>query len=160
MLPIIVYTDGSCKTSSRQGGWGYVILCPKTSKYDSYQEIEDYGYLCSTTNNKAELIAVVEALNTIHTNSSIPKNNHIVIHSDSQYVIRGMTSWYKYWLRNDWKLKSKKDTYVSNRDEWEQLLCYNQIYDISWKWCRGHNGNKYNEKADQLAKLGSYYKKI
>ncbi|HRG63679.1 MAG TPA: ribonuclease HI [Burkholderiales bacterium] len=130
---LIIYTDGACKGNPGIGGWGAILMYG-----DKVKEI--YGYAPETTNNRMELSAVIEALKVIK--RSCP----ITIFTDSQYVKRGITEWIDGWIKKNWKN-------VKNVDLWQELYPLSKQYDIDWQWVRGHNGDKYNERADELANL-------
>ena len=130
---IDIYTDGACKGNPGVGGWGAILLFGDKTK-------EINGYAPDTTNNRMELTAVIEALNVIK------RQCEIIIYTDSQYVQRGMTEWLAGWIKKNWKN-------VKNPDLWQELVNVAAQYSIEWRWVRGHNGDKYNERADELANL-------
>lgn len=130
---LIIYTDGACKGNPGIGGWGAILMYG-----DKVKEI--YGYAPETTNNRMELSAVIEALKVIK------RNCPITIFTDSQYVKRGITEWIDGWIKKNWKN-------VKNVDLWQELYPLSKQYNIDWQWVRGHNGDKYNERADELANL-------
>lgn len=134
---IKIYTDGACSGNPGKGGWGAILL---------YQDKEKTinGFDPETTNNRMELIAVIEALKIIK------KNIKIKIYTDSNYVKDGITKWIFSWKKNGWK-NSKKQV-VKNSDLWQELDLLVQKYDVEFFWVKGHNGDKYNEIADQLAR--------
>jgi len=141
---IKLYTDGACKGNPGIGGWGVLV---KTEN----QHKELSGFSKSTTNNRMELMAVIEGLKTIES------DEEIIITTDSQYVKNGINLWIKNWKKNGWKTASKKP--VKNKDLWIKLDSLVQNKSIVWKWVKGHSGNPGNEKADQLANKaikGSY----
>ena len=131
-----IFTDGACKGNPGVGGWGVLI---KSSNY--INELKGYEQL--TTNNRMELIAVIEGI------KSIEKNANIEITTDSKYVKNGINLWIDNWKKNDWKTSSKKP--VKNKELWLDLDKLVQNYNIEWKWVKGHSGHPGNEKADQLA---------
>lgn len=121
---------------SMKGGWGAVL------KYgDITKEIS--GFAKDTTNNKMELTACIEAL------ASITRSIEIEIHTDSQYVKKGITEWIFNWKKNGWKTASKQP--VKNAELWERLDELNAKLKPQWKWVKAHNGNVLNERADFLA---------
>lgn len=130
---LIIYTDGACKGNPGVGGWGAILLFGDKTK-------EINGYAPDTTNNRMELTAVIEALTVIK------RQCDIIIYTDSQYVQRGMTEWLDGWIKKNWKN-------VKNPDLWQELVNVAAQYSIEWRWVRGHNGDKYNERADELANL-------
>ena len=131
-----IFTDGACKGNPGVGGWGVLI---KSSNY--INELKGYEQL--TTNNRMELIAVIEGI------KSIEKNANIEITTDSKYVKNGINLWINNWKKNDWKTSSKKP--VKNKELWLDLDKLVQNYNIEWKWVKGHSGHPGNERADQLA---------
>ena len=132
-----IYTDGACLGNPGPGGWAALII-------DNNQEKILSGNNEMTTNNRMELLAVIKALETI--------NHHleITIYTDSKYVINGITSWIKNWKTNDWKSSSK--TPVKNIDLWKILDVNSQKQNIKWVWVKGHSGNTYNDKVDEIAR--------
>lgn len=133
---IIIYTDGACSKNPGKGGWGAVLLCKHHEKRMS-------GFAQETTNNRMEMQAVIEAL------KAIKKSSEITIYTDSKYVQNGICEWIHSWKKNGWKGASKKP--VKNVDLWKMLDEESQKHKIEWRWVKGHNGDKYNEIADQLA---------
>ena len=131
-----IFTDGACKGNPGVGGWGVLI---KSSNF--INELKGYEQL--TTNNRMELIAVIEGI------KSIEKNANIEITTDSKYVKNGINLWINNWKKNDWKTSSKKP--VKNKELWLDLDKLVQNYNIEWKWVKGHSGHPGNERADQLA---------
>ena len=131
-----IFTDGACKGNPGVGGWGVLI---KSSNY--INELKGYEQL--TTNNRMELIAVIEGI------KSIEKNANIEITTDSKYVKNGINLWIDNWKINGWKTSSKKP--VKNKELWLDLDKLVQNYNIEWKWVKGHSGHPGNERADQLA---------
>ncbi|MDA0617435.1 MAG: ribonuclease HI [Proteobacteria bacterium] len=136
MSKIIIYTDGACSMPSMKGGWGAVL------KYgDTVKEIA--GFSKETTNNQMELTACIEAL------SSITRDIEIEIHTDSQYVKKGITEWIFNWKKNGWKTAAKQP--VKNAELWIKLDVLNAKLKPQWHWVKAHNGNVLNERADFLA---------
>ena len=133
---IELFTDGACKGNPGLGGWGVLIKYSKISN-------ELKGTQQQTTNNRMELIAVIEGL------KSIKENAHIKITTDSMYVKNGINQWINNWKRNGWKTAAKKP--VKNKDLWQELDELVQNYSIKWIWVKGHSGHPGNERADQLA---------
>ena len=132
-----IFTDGACKGNPGVGGWGALVK-------SSYYTKELKGYEQLTTNNRMELIAVIEGI------KSIEKNANIEITTDSKYVKNGINLWIDNWKKNDWKTSKKKP--VKNKDLWIELDKQIQRHIIKWQWIKGHAGHKYNEKADYLAR--------
>lgn len=137
---INAFTDGACNQQAKRGGWGFVL-----TRDD--KKLRRSGGATNTTNNQMELVAVIEALKTLK--DRYPKNP-IVVHSDSQYVIKGMNEWLVGWKQNNWIKSDKKP--VLNRDLWIELDSLNEELNVDWNWVKAHNGNVYNEEADQLAR--------
>ena len=142
---IKLYTDGACKGNPGIGGWGVLV------KIENEQR-ELSGFSENTTNNRMELVAVIEGL------KFIKPNMEIIITTDSQYVKNGINQWIINWKRNGWKTASKKP--VKNKDLWVELDSLVQNKQIKWKWVKGHSGHPGNEKADQLANeaIEGFYK--
>ena len=139
MKDVIIYTDGACRGNPGIGGWGVLM-----SYQDEVKEL--YGGEADTTNNKMELKAVIEGLNTLKEPCSVK------VFTDSKYVMEGINSWIHNWKKNNWKTANKKD--VKNKDLWIQLDNLVSKHNIAWEWVKGHSGNPGNEKADELANRG------
>jgi len=139
MKNIIIYTDGACKGNPGPGGWGALLVCGE-------HERELFGGEPLTTNNRMELIAVIEALQALR--SQLP----VTIYTDSQYVQKGITEWLAGWRARGWKTAARKP--VKNADLWQQLADLADGFEISWRWVRGHAGHAGNERADALANRG------
>ena len=133
---IQIFTDGACKGNPGMGGWGVLI------KYSGISN-ELKGFQSETTNNRMELIAVIEGLKTIKEGANIE------LITDSKYVKNGIKQWIVNWKNNGWKTASKKP--VKNIDLWKELDELVQNFSIEWKWVKGHSGHLGNERADQLA---------
>ena len=138
---IEIYTDGGCWGNPGPGGWAYVLIT------DDGTVITNSGSSLMTTNNKMELSAVIEALKSISLSSSNASLN-LVVHTDSQYVKNGITTWIHTWVRNGWKTAAKKS--VKNREFWIELQQLADHLEIEWKWVKGHAGVEYNELCDTL----------
>jgi len=136
---INIYTDGACKGNPGPGGWGAVL------EYDG-EEKELYGGERATTNNRMELTAVIEAL------AALKRPCRIVLHTDSQYVQKGITEWLRGWKARGWRTASKEP--VKNVDLWKKLDEAVQDHHIRWVWVKGHSGHDGNERADALANKG------
>ncbi len=134
---ITIYTDGACLGTPGKGGWAAVLLYKNHSK-------EIFGNQAHTTNNRMELTAVIEALKTVK------KSSNIVVYTDSTYVKDGITSWLAKWKQNNWQTSKKSP--VKNIDLWQELDLQSKDHQINWQWVKAHNGNHYNEIADQLAR--------
>lgn len=133
---VILYTDGACRGNPGPGGWGVLL------QYGDRQKTL-YGYEQNTTNNRMELTAVIEGLKTL------TRPCGIVLHTDSKYVLQGITEWLSNWKKNGWKTAARKP--VKNDDLWKQLDSETTRHEIEWKWVKGHSGNNGNEIADRLA---------
>lgn len=137
VLTANIYTDGACKGNPGPGGWGAIIVVDG-------KEIELCGGETSTTNNRMELIAVIEAL------SYLTSPCNITLTSDSKYVIDAIEKgWLANWKNNGWQKADK--TPVANVELWKQLLLLLDKHNVSFVWIKGHAGHKYNERCDKLA---------
>ena len=141
MNAIDIYTDGACKGNPGPGGWGALL-----KSADSQKEL--FGGELGTTNNRMEMLAVIEAL------AALKRPCQVTLHVDSQYVLKGMTEWLSGWKARGWKTAAKQP--VKNVDLWQRLdeLVSNSGHQIAWRWVRGHNGDAGNEHADMLANRG------
>ena len=139
MKIVNIYTDGACRGNPGKGGWGAVLEYGGKSK-------EIYGGDFSTTNNKMELKAVIEALRLL------TEPCKVTLTTDSKYVMDGITSWIENWKKNNWKNASKKD--VKNKDLWIELDKLTTKHNVKWNWVKGHSGHEKNEIADALANKG------
>ena len=136
---INLYTDGSCLGNPGPGGWGYVL------EWGDYRIYGADG-MAETTNNRQELYAVIYGLSRIE-KRDVP----VVVYSDSDYVVKGVAQWLDKWKARNWKNASGKP--VKNKDIWETLdELINEFDDIKFKWVKAHNGNQWNEYADELAR--------
>ena len=134
-----IYTDGACKGNPGPGGWGALLT------WDG-QERELFGGEPSTTNNRMELTAVIEAL------SALKRPSRVILHTDSQYVQKGITEWIRGWKAKGWKTASKAP--VKNVDLWMKLDDLAARHHVDWRWVKGHAGHDGNERADALANRG------
>ncbi len=135
--PIEIFTDGACSGNPGPGGWGVLII-------DHGSERELNGGEASTTNNRMEMLAAIEALKAT--------TGAIILHTDSTYVKNGITQWINGWKKNGWKTAAKKP--VKNQDLWIALDEATAGRDIDWRWVKGHAGHPGNERADALARDG------
>ena len=136
---IEIYTDGACRGNPGPGGWGALLIAGRHRKTMHGGEPE-------TTNNRMELTAAIEALNALKDSSKV------VLHTDSKYVMDGISEWMVNWKKRGWKTSNKKP--VKNKDLWMALDEATQRHDIKWQWVKGHDGNPGNEAADELANKG------
>jgi ribonuclease HI len=135
-----IYTDGGCSGNPGPGGWAYVII------RDDVLFAEKWGAEKLTTNNRMELQAVIAALEALSPEEA--KREKIVVYTDSQYVQKGITLWLPEWKKRGWKTSDKKP--VKNKDLWQRLEALAGLFPVSWVWVKGHSGNKYNERCDEL----------
>lgn len=136
MKSVEIFTDGACKGNPGPGGWGAILRMGEHEKELSGGERE-------TTNNRMELTAAIEALR------ALKQPCEVALHTDSKYVIDGITGWVFGWQRNGWKNAAKKP--VANADLWQDLLAAVRPHKITWIWVKGHAGHPENERADRLA---------
>ena len=139
MKKVTIYTDGACSGNPGPGGWGAVLIYGDTEKDIS-------GFAPETTNNRMELMAAIEALETLKAPCEVN------LYTDSSYVKDGITKWIHNW-------KSKEFKKVKNPDLWQKLDAAASRHKITWHWVRGHDGNVMNERADKLA-VGAIKKHI
>lgn len=144
-----MYTDGACSGNPGPGGWAWVLVL------DGNLICQDSGYEKETTNNRMELLAVINGLKDFE--NSEYKNMPITIHTDSIYVQQGITNWIKNWKKNGWKTAKKQP--VKNKDLWEKLDTLQEQFLPSWNWVKGHAENKFNNICDELA-VKAYREKI
>ena len=133
------FTDGACSGNPGPGGWGVLLRMGKHEK-------ELCGGEADTTNQQMELQAAIEAL------KALTKPCRITIHSDSKYVVQGMSEWIHNWKAKGWKTAGKKP--VSNLERWQQLDAIAVKHQVTWQWIKGHAGHPENERADELARSG------
>ncbi|MBW8371771.1 MAG: ribonuclease HI [Thiobacillus sp.] len=136
---IYIYSDGACKGNPGAGGWGALLVT------DGHRK-EICGGEANTTNNRMEMTAVIRAL------ESLKRPSTVEVHTDSQYVQKGISEWMAGWKRRNWRTADGKP--VKNQDLWLQLDALSQLHRIEWKWVRGHAGHPENERADALANQG------
>ena len=137
--PVIIYTDGACKGNPGPGGWGVLLIYKGKEK-------ELCGGDKETTNNRMELMAAIQAL------ESLNRECKVKLHTDSKYVLQGITEWISNWKKRGWKTATNKP--VKNEDLWRRLDAAIQRHSIEWVWVKGHAGHDGNERADSLANKG------
>ena len=132
-----IWTDGACSGNPGPGGWGAILHYAGTEK-------ELSGAEPATTNNRMELMAAIQAL------EALKRPSKVRLHTDSKYVMDGLTKWIHGWKRNGWKTADKKP--VKNEDLWKRLDAANALHQVEWKWVKGHADNVNNNRADELAR--------
>lgn len=137
MTTVEVYTDGACSGNPGPGGWGAILAWKGREK-------EIYGGEAETTNNRMELTAAIEALRALN------RPCKINLHTDSRYVMDGITRWIHGWRKNGWRTADKKP--VKNADLWQALVEAMAPHEVNWIWVKGHSGHEGNERADALAR--------
>jgi ribonuclease HI len=167
-MNIHIYTDGGCSGNPGPGGWAYLVIGgdsaptpvvkggltgdgPAESGQAAGILAEQWGAEGETTNNRMELTAVIsalEALDTLVFDPGAGAFGEVRVFTDSQYVQKGMKEWLPSWKRNGWKTADKAP--VKNRDLWQRLDQIAARYPLNWQWVRGHAGNPYNERCDEL----------
>lgn len=138
---VLIYTDGACRGNPGPGGWGAVMIAGKHRK-------EICGGDLATTNNRMELMAVIEAL------TALKRPCEVALHLDSEYVRKGITEWIRGWKAKGWRTSTNQP--VKNADLWQRLdaLVAAGGHRIQWIWVKGHAGDPGNERADALANMG------
>jgi len=144
---IIIYTDGAARGNPGRAGWGAIIINYEL-RITNCKITEMGGGVIHATNNQMELTGPIEALKYISTKKDLTKKE-IEIFSDSKYVILGITEWISNWQKNNWRNAAKKP--VLNRELWEELYALTKELKIKWTYVKGHNENKWNERADEIA---------
>lgn len=134
-----IFTDGACSGNPGPGGWGAILRYNGTEK-------ELFGFEPTTTNNRMEMTAAIEALRCLR------RSARVRLHTDSQYVQKGMSEWLPGWKRRGWKTADRQP--VKNEDLWRELDRLAGQHRIEWQWVRGHAGHPENERADALARRG------
>ena len=134
-----IYTDGACRGNPGPGGWGALLIAGKHRK-------RMHGGAAETTNNRMELTAAIEALN------ALKGRRNVILHTDSKYVMDGISGWLHNWKKRGWKTAARKP--VKNQDLWQALDEASGRHDIEWRWVKGHDGDPGNEEADALANRG------
>jgi ribonuclease HI len=136
---VTIYTDGACSGNPGPGGWGAILIHGATEK-------ELSGGEPGTTNNRMELMAAIQAL------EALTKPCRVELHTDSRYVMDGISQWISAWKARGWKTAAKAP--VKNEDLWRRLDEARNRHDVDWRWVKGHNGHELNERADALARKG------
>jgi ribonuclease HI len=136
---VIIYTDGACKGNPGPGGWGVLM------RYKDQEKTLHGGELL-TTNNRMELTAAIQALEILR------RSCQVQLHTDSKYVLQGITEWMDNWKKRGWKTAANQP--VKNAELWRRLDEAIQRHTIEWIWVKGHSGDAGNEMADQLANQG------
>ena len=134
-----LYTDGACSGNPGPGGWGALMLYKGNEK-------ELCGGEPATTNNRMELMAAIQGL------ESLNRGVRVRVHTDSTYVKDGITKWIHGWKKNGWKNAQKKP--VKNAELWQRLETAIERHEVSWHWVKGHSDHPENDRADALARQG------
>ena len=143
---VIIYTDGACSGNPGNGGWGAILLCDTLDKNGKKQVFKKKisGGEKNTTNNKMELTAVIEGLNTLKVRCDVE------IFTDSKYVMEGATKWMSNWMKNNWRTADKKP--VKNIELWQKLNELLLKHNVVWHWVKGHADDSLNNEVDLLAR--------
>ena len=136
---VVIHTDGACSGNPGPGGWGAVL-------HFKDQEKELWGGELQTTNNRMELMAAIQAL------EGLKRPCKVELHTDSQYVQKGIHEWIHGWKKRGWLTADKKP--VKNDDLWKRLDAARLRHEVDWRWVKGHAGHEFNERADALARRG------
>ena len=144
MPRIYAYTDGACSGNPGPGGWGALLIAKDGDTVLKSRELK--GGEADTTNNRMEMLAAINSLETLE------KPSEVTVVTDSAYVKGGITEWIHGWKRRGWKTSNKKP--VKNVDLWQRLDEATQRHSVTWEWVKGHAGHPENEKADELARAG------
>ena len=134
---VLIHTDGSCLHNPGPGGWAAILRWQGNERELSGSEAD-------TTNNRMELMAAIMGL------EAVTRPMPIEIYTDSKYVMNGINDWMPRWKSNGWKTATKKP--VANQDLWQQLDAAVERHQITWHWVKGHAGDPYNERCDELAR--------
>jgi len=137
LTEVELYTDGACSGNPGPGGWGTLLRCRGVEKELSGGETE-------TTNNRMELMAVIQGL------QNLTRPCAVHIYTDSKYVMDGATKWIFGWKKKGWKTADKKP--VKNEDLWRELDQALSKHQVQWTWVKGHDGHAENERVDSLAR--------
>jgi ribonuclease HI len=133
-----IFTDGACSGNPGPGGWGAILRFGAVEK-------ELNGSEEHTTNNRMELMAAIRGI------EAVKRPCEIHLHTDSEYLRQGITTWIHSWKKKGWKTADKKP--VKNVDLWQRLEAAIETHDVKWHWVKGHSGHTENERADELARL-------
>ncbi|MBS0482728.1 MAG: ribonuclease HI [Proteobacteria bacterium] len=136
MKKVEIFTDGACKGNPGPGGWGALLRMGQHEK-------ELSGSDPDTTNNRMEMTAAIQALN------ALTEPCEVTLHTDSRYVIDGITKWVHGWKKKGWVNASRQP--VRNADLWHDLIEAAARHQIEWVWVKGHDGHPENERVDRLA---------
>ena len=136
---VIIHTDGACSGNPGPGGWGAILQSGGKTR-------ELKGGELATTNNRMELMAAIQAL------EALTRDCRVELHTDSTYVMKGISEWIHNWKRRGWLTADKKP--VKNDDLWKRLDTARLRHQVDWRWVKGHAGHELNERADQLAREG------
>ena len=136
---VVIYTDGACSGNPGPGGWGALLISGGHRR-------DICGGEPTTTNNRMELMAAIQAL------EALTKPCKVELHTDSTYVMKGISEWIHSWKARGWKTADKKP--VKNEDLWRRLDAARERHDVDWRWVKGHAGHELNEHADALAGRG------
>ena len=136
---VVIFTDGACSGNPGPGGWGAILTMGAHEK-------EICGGEAATTNNRMEMMAAIQALETLN------KPCKVELHTDSQYLRNGVTQWIHAWKARGWKTADRKP--VKNEDLWKRVDAARLRHEVDWRWVKGHAGHEMNERADALARKG------
>ena len=137
---VVIYTDGACRGNPGPGGWGAILIAANGT------EKTFCGGDLATTNNRMELMAAIQALEALN------RPCRVDLHTDSKYVMQGITEWIRGWKARGWKTADRKP--VKNDDLWKRLDAARLRHEVKWHWVKGHAGHELNERADRLANRG------
>jgi ribonuclease HI len=139
MSEVEAFTDGACLGNPGPGGWAALLRAPGGERMLAGREP-------ATTNNRMELMAAISAL------EALKQPARVDIHTDSEYVQKGISAWITGWKRNGWRTSTKQP--VKNAELWQRLDAAQARHEVHWRWVRGHAGHAENERADELAREG------
>ena len=143
MAKLFAYTDGACSGKPGPGGWGALLIARDGDTVVKERALK--GGEANTTNNRMELLAAINALETLD------RATTLTLITDSSYVKDGITKWIYGWKAKGWK---KKGGEIKNIDLWKRLDAARDRHDVTWEWVKGHAGHPENERADELARAG------